>query len=588
MDQLDEIRQKINIIDLVGEHVSLKKAGRNFKALCPFHSEVQPSFIVSPERQIFKCFGCGVGGDVFKFLMLSEGMEFGEALKTLAERAGVKLKPFQVSEGESRRQLLYEINHLAAEFYHYLLLKHPVGKKALDYILGRGISRESLDFFKLGFSPDKWDSLQKFLLRKKGYRITDLEEAGLVIKSSRGSFYDRFRGRLMFPLTDHRGNICGFAGRLLVKEVQEAKYINSPDTPIYHKSQLLYGLWQTRSQIKQADAAVMVEGELDAISSYQADIKNVVAIKGSALTQEQLQLLNRFTQNLILALDSDLAGDAAARRGIELADSLGFSLKVVEVQGGKDPDEVAQNNPDLWQKQVRLAVPIYDYFLDSATRRFNIQTAEGKRKIGRELVPILAKISDNFVRGHYVSQLSYRMGVSEEAVEEEIAKFSKTSGLKIPSPVVVEPIKRKYYLILEEYLLALCLQTGSWSLLTKKRVRELIKNPATLRIIEGLKKYLKKFKVIKSRRLAKMLPLELQEIFNQAYFYDLGDWIEDEEKVKTEIERTLRDLENLMTKDKLRLLSQKIKDLEKNKDKSGELERLSEEFRKFSAKILSF
>ncbi|MFC1790784.1 DNA primase, partial [Patescibacteria group bacterium] len=270
MDQRDEIKQKIDLVELVSEYVSLKKAGRNFKGLCPFHSEDTPSFIVSPERQIFKCFGCNEGGDAFGFLMKMESLDFGEAIRTLAKRTGVILKSFSSTQQSQKKQLLYEINHLASEFYHWLLLNHPQGKQALNYILGRGISKDSLELFKLGFSPNLWDGLQKFLVGKKGYQYQDLEAAGLISKNRQGKYYDRFRGRLMFSLKDHQGNICGFSGRVLQKDVKEAKYINSPETSLYFKSRLLYGLWSTKQEIKKQDRVVLVEGELDAISSYQA------------------------------------------------------------------------------------------------------------------------------------------------------------------------------------------------------------------------------------------------------------------------------------------------------------------------------
>jgi DNA primase len=247
MDQLEEIKRKIDIVELINSYVPLKKAGRNFKALCPFHSEKTPSFMVSPERQIWHCFGaCNEGGDIFGFLMKIENLDFGEAVRELAKKAGVKLTRYQPSEEERSKQLLYEINHLAAEYYHFLLLNHPFGKKALDYILGRGIKKDSLVLFKIGFAPDDWRSLQAYLVNKKGYKAQDLERVGLVIKTQKGDFYDRFRGRLMFPLKDYHNNVRGFAGRLLDPQAKEAKYVNTPETFIYHKSELLFGLSEAK------------------------------------------------------------------------------------------------------------------------------------------------------------------------------------------------------------------------------------------------------------------------------------------------------------------------------------------------------
>jgi len=256
-DGAEEIKRRIDIVEFVGQYVSLKKSGRNFKALCPFHSEKTPSFIVSPERQIWHCFGaCNEGGDIFKFLMKIENIGFGEALQELAKKVGIKLANYRFGEEEKKKQLLYEINHLAAEFYHFLLLNHPVGKDALFYISKRGVNKESLERFCLGYAPNMRDGLQKFLAQKKSYSRSDLEMAGLVIPGARG--YDRFRHRLMFPLKDHRGNICGFAGRIISPETknffngeQGAKYLNTPETPIYHKSDLLYGLFENKEEIKR-------------------------------------------------------------------------------------------------------------------------------------------------------------------------------------------------------------------------------------------------------------------------------------------------------------------------------------------------
>jgi len=591
-DQLEEIKRKIDIVELINEFVPLKKTGRNFKALCPFHSEAIPSFIVSPERQIFKCFGCNESGDIFGFLMKMEGMEFSEALRTLAKRAGVKLRRYRPSEAEKQKELLYEINHLASEFYHYLLTSHRVGKQALQYIkVKRGITDKSLQLFKLGFAPAMWDGLQKFLVGKKKYRVGDLEKAGLVIKSEKGrGFYDRFRARLMFPLHDHRGNIVGFAGRTLDPGQEEAKYINTPETAIYHKSDLLYGLNQTREAIKKADFVVVVEGELDAISSYQVGVKNMVAIKGSALTENQVGLIKRFTENITLALDRDVAGDKAARRGIEIADQAGLSIRVVELEGGKDPDEVAQKNATLWQKLVKKAVPVYDYFLDSAFSRFDVKTAEGKRAIGQELVPVLAKISDEIVRAHYTRQLAERLGVGEEAVAAQINKFLTKETERV-RPEEAEEIteKRSRHEILEEHLLALAFQSEKWQFLRKKQVQASIQTPRFRRVVEILGKYLKKYKSLESDRLAKMLPAEIAQVFDKLYLLDLGRLIDKEDLVNKELEKTLSELEKLNLRENLKEISNQIKALEKEekpgKKEKAKLKKLNVEFRDLSAKL---
>jgi len=596
-DQLEEIKRKIDIVQFINQYIPLKKAGRNFKALCPFHSEKTPSFIVSPERQIWHCFGaCNEGGDIFKFLMKIENIDFGEALRELAKRAGVKLTSYQPSDAERNRQLLYEINHLAAEFYHFLLLNHPVGKVALNYILGRGIKKESLEKFQLGYAPNMWDGLQRFLVGKKGYKVEDLEKAGLVIpgfkfQASGSKHYDRFRHRLMFPLRDHRGNIRGFAGRILIPQAkglpaggQEAKYINTPETMIYHKSELLYGLFENKEEIKKEDKVILVEGELDAISSWQAGVKNVVAIKGSALTSSQVQLLSRFTKNLVFALDADIAGNQAAWRGAEVADQWGMEMKVVQIKGGKDPDEVAQKNPQLWRQLVSEAIPLYDYFLNSAFSRFGGKTAEEKRKIGQILIPVLAKISNQIVKSHYIQVLAKRLEVGEEAIISEIEKFVSRQNI---SPLVTASEKgsKNRREILEEYLLALSFQSGNWKWLVKRKVFSLVKTMKFLRILEILREYLKKYQKTSSQKLAKLIPPELEETFNRLYLLDLESVLKDEDKTKKEFQKTLLELEKIYIKEQLKQLAEKIERLETQAGKEKTLEKLSKEFRDLGVRL---
>jgi len=595
MDQLEEIKKRIDIVDLISQYINLKKAGRNFKAICPFHQEKTPSFVISPERQIWHCFGsCGEGGDIFGFLMKMENLDFSEAVRELAKRAGIKLTQFHPKKGEKRKQIWYEANHLAGEFYHYLLTDHSAGKKARDYILGRGISKESLKFFKIGFSPNSWSNLQKFLIGKKKYLRTDLENTGLIARSDSGRFYDRFRSRIMFPLKDHRGNICGFSGRILLPDVKEAKYINTPETPLYHKSDLLYGLFEAKEAIKEKDEVILVEGELDVISSYQVGVKNVVAIKGSALTENQVKLLGRFTKNIVLALDQDMAGDQAARRGIGIADKEEMNIKVAELKKGKDPDEIAQKDPKLWKKLIKGAVPVYDYFIDSAFNRFDGDTIEGKRNISQEIIPILSKANNEIIQAHYARLLAERLKVTEESILEEIDKQenSPLTSYEVSPSFEKEAEKKSRREKLENYLFSLAFQSDRWELLKKRKIQGLIKTYRLERILETLKKYLKKYKSIESSRLAKMLDPELLDTLNKFYLSDLGETVEDEEKLDKEFSKTLDRLEDIDLREKLSEISGKIKRLEKEDKISSKeqkkLDKLYFEFRDLSKKLSEF
>jgi DNA primase len=338
---------------------------------------------------------------------------------------------------------------------------------------------------------------------------------------------------------------------------------------------------------------LVVEGELDAISSIQAGVENVVALKGTALTQGQIDLLGKYSQNLVLALDQDLAGDQAARRGIELADAVGMAIKVVEVKGGKDPDEVAQKDPKRWRQNVKEAVPIYDYYLDSALARFDARTAEGKRKISLELAPILAKINNKVVQAHYLRQLAERLRVEEGAVAAEVAKYVTEESAKAPLArkdyQATEKEKMSRREIMEEHLLALAFQSGDWPLLRKRKISQLVKTPRYRSILEILAKYLQNHKTLESQKLAKMLPAELKETFDKLYLLELADLIEDEDKLKRELFKIEQELKKLGLRETLREISQTIGELERKEkltpDERKKLKQSHEQFRDFSHEL---
>ncbi len=572
MTDIDEIKSRLNIVDVVGKHVTLKKAGRNFKGLCPFHNEKTPSFIVSPDRQTFKCFGCGKGGSVIDFVMEYDHVDFLEALEDLADMAGVTLTRRPTDTPEAKvKQRLYDVNHLASDYYHYVLTKHALGEKGRLYLKNRGISDKSIRTFALGYSPNSWEALRSFL-RKKGYDDALLEQAGLIVQSARrdsqGSrFYDRFRGRIIFTLKDHRGNVVGFAGRVLDPHATEAKYINTPETPVYTKGNVLYGLDVTKDAIQKANEAVVMEGELDVISSFQTGIGNAVAIKGSALTEAHVRLLRRFTERLVFALDSDLAGDAAARRGIELADSAGLDMRVVALPSGKDPDDAAREHPSLLKQAIANAVPVYDYFIASSRKRFDGTTAFGKRKITDELLPIFRKIDNPIVQAHYVKKLADELAVSEESLREGMANVAK--GIVLASSAGEEQAA-KHALTrpekLEIYILALLLQGKTIDLMEDLEDAGLLPeftHPAVHRIIDHLVATLahregepegKKVFLIKD--FADSLPKELIPTLDEAFLWDIADFLTDENLFAREWTRALREFERVTLKRKIRELTQ--------------------------------
>ena len=458
-NQVEVIKSRTDIVSLIDERVKLTRAGRNFKALCPFHGEKTASFFVSAELQLYKCFGCGVGGDVYAFLQAYEGMTFPEALEYLAKKAGVQLvRGYRKQEDEQRVRWL-EALHLAEEFYHYLLTKHAVGKEALAYLKKRGVNDSLIRQFGLGYSPESWDSLYRYLVTKKRYKPEEVEMVGLIIRSTR--YYDRFRGRVMFPLRDMRGRTVGFAGRLLEVDAKEAKYVNTPETPLYHKGTLLYGLSEARGAIKKKNRVVVVEGELDMLASFRAGVTETVAIKGSALTADQIELVRRLTTNLVLALDTDAAGSEATTRGIGMADKAGVNVSVVEVTGGKDPDEVVTKNPESWRKLVERSESVYDFLIGRAFRSYDVTTGEGKRRISRQVAPILAGIGNAVEREHYLKGVAEKLAVSEQVMAEEVAKAGTVGGTngedKAPVAEGLAKMRREK---LERYLLGLFFQLG--------------------------------------------------------------------------------------------------------------------------------
>lgn len=567
MNDIEEIKSRLNIIDIISSRVPIKKAGRHFKANCPFHNEKTPSFVVSPDRQIWKCFGCNKGGSVIDFVMEFDHMDFVEALEALAPLAGITLDHSRFETPQSKlREKLYEVNHMASEFYQYLLTKHAHGEKARLYLKNRGVSDKSIKTFSLGYSPNSWEGLLRFL-RKKGYDEELMESAGLVIPSRSSntashSYYDRFRGRVMFTLRDHRGNVVGFSGRLLESDAKEAKYINTSETPVYSKSNILYGLDVTKGAIQKANQAILTEGELDVISSFQVGVSNVVAIKGSALTEGHIHLLKRFTERLVFALDSDIAGDMASRRGIEMADKAGFDIQVVHIPNGKDPDEAARTDEVAFKKAIQHAVPFYDYCIDSAVKRFGIESAYGKKKASEELVSIVGKIENTIVQDHYIKKLATTLETSETAIREGIRKLVRYSSGKHPTEETSDVIPLSRLEKLEMYLLGLLLQgktIDSFEEFVQLVPLSDIRHLPVRRIMELLGQFLKEQRIFLIKDFGDSLPSELAPVLDDAFLLDLTTILDTEEHTALEWSKALAEYRKLLLRQKILELSIQMK-----------------------------
>ncbi|KKS96354.1 MAG: primase, DNA primase protein [Candidatus Gottesmanbacteria bacterium GW2011_GWA2_43_14] len=582
MTDVELIKSKIDIVAFISDYVNLKKAGRNFKGLCPFHSEKSPSFIVSPERQSWHCFGaCAMGGDAITFYEKWEGIDFLEALKALAERTGITLQKYTPTSEVLLKEKLYAVNNLAADFFHFLLTEHPIGEKARNYLKDRKIRKETAANFRLGYSPESWDSLNKFLL-KKGFSQSDIYSSGLVIRSDRGSYYDRFRGRLMFTLHDHRGKCAGFSGRKLPPQPEaEAKYINSPETPVYIKGNILYGLDKTREFIKKSQQAVIVEGEFDFLASFQSGVSNVVAIKGSALTENQTLLLKRFTENILLALDADFAGNEAAKRGIEIAENAGMMVKVVKLLQGKDPAECVAKGEHFWKKSVEKAVPIYDFVIEQAFAKYNPQEVNGKRKISEEIIPFLVKIRNSIVLSHYIKKCARDLDVTEESIEMAIENFNKTKNRPKIKAEVKNEVKNRQEL-LEEHFLALLLQSDKIheSLEKVETIisRDDFRQNAVSTILKLLEKQYHDKKKLKIEDLNMNISPEIAPVFDLAYMSDLGNFSKDAVLLEKELIKTAKLIRKMSLRGIVNDLSTKMKDLEKA-GKTGEIEKLGNQVR---------
>lgn len=475
----DLIKSKLDVVDFIRGYVQLTPAGRNFKGLCPFHKEKSPSFMVSPERQSWHCFGCGLGGSVFDFVMRYENIEFGEALRQLAEKAGVELK--RENPAEYRYSgLLYDLNAAAKDFYRRAFAAAPVAR---EYLAKRGLNAATIEEFEIGWAPNEPEGLSMFLLNG-GAAPQDLLQAGLSIKTERGLMLDRFRGRIMFPIHNHTGKVVGFTGRILpqLDRGDMGKYINSPETPIFQKSRLLYGFWRSKDAIRETHSAFLVEGQMDFLMSYQSGVRNVIASSGTALTADHLRVVRRLAEELIVSFDSDAAGSDAAERAIELAEQNDFAVKVatfaslatngatngVGADGKpfKDAADAALADPANIKKVLDAAVPAPEFYfakylpIDRTTGVVNaaaLGTREGLNGL-RAILAKLKNLASPIERDHWLKELSRRTGIAEKTLEEEAAKaggaptIQTNSFQKEEEPVAKRELTRRERIV--ETLLA--------------------------------------------------------------------------------------------------------------------------------------
>ncbi len=465
MSVSDEIKLRIDLVEFIGRYTPLKKAGATYKGLCPFHSERTPSFVVYPQTGTWHCFGsCGTGGDLFSFVMRKENLDFREALQLLAREAGVELDEGPGESRASRRDQIYAVNTAATEYYQHILATHPTAEAARAYLNRRGIDDATRTTFALGYSLDQWSALRDHLLARK-FPLDLLLEAGLLKRNeARDSTYDAFRGRVMIPIRDRLGRVIGFGGRVL--DGSQPKYLNTAETPVFHKSHVVYGLDRAHADIRDAGKVVIVEGYMDVIAAHQYGFTNVVACMGTALTPDQLQQLQRYTSNFVLALDADAAGQQATVRGLNQArqaltrvrkpiptaggmrfeERLGAALYIAAMPDGRDPDDVIRAEPDAWRTLVAQAKPLVDFYFGVVAREADLTTAQGKGAAVAELAPLIAELDDEIEREHYIQQLSRLVQLDERMIAgrvQAVAKTGKAAATRPPGRVARPAPRRR-------------------------------------------------------------------------------------------------------------------------------------------------
>jgi len=447
MDNVEEIKSKIDVVDFVSEYIQLKRSGTSFRAICPFHQEKAPSFFVSQEKQIWHCFGCGKGGDIFGFLMEMEGIDFPEALRILARKAGVEIQRYD-RQAVSQKTKLLDINRWASEFYNKVYWESPLAESARKYLKQRGLDKKIINQFQLGYAPDKWDSLLKFL-SKRGYQEKDIEAAGLIVKKQSGinnqgsGHYDRFRNRIIFSIADLHDQVIGFTSRILPSAKDEdktAKYINTPETLIYNKSRVLYGLNKAKVEARKQDQMILVEGNMDVLACQQAGFENVVCTSGTALTQYQIKILQRYTENIVLAFDVDLAGQAATQRSIDLLLQQGLNVKVLKLEQGKDPDEFIRQDLKAWKKALKEPQEIMEYYFSLVFKDKDLSKVEHKKQISKDLLPIIVKLGDPVEKDLWLRKLGDKLNVSEISLRDALRRVKRPY---LPKSVSGDLIKEK-------------------------------------------------------------------------------------------------------------------------------------------------
>jgi len=578
MSPIDEIKNRLDIVEVVQDYVKLKKAGKDYKALCPFHKEKNPSFFVSPSKQIWHCFSCNIGGDMFTFVQKIEGVEFADALRTLARKAGVVLKR-EDPQLKSQRNALYQICEEATEFFQKQLERN---KAVQQYLKNRGLQPSTIKEFKIGYALDSWDALYKHFA-ELGYKDTDIEKAGFIIKKEQNQkFYDRFRNRIMFPIFDLNGQVVGFSGRIFGKEDEKkAKYVNSPETLIYNKSRVIYGLDKAKMDIRKKNQGIVVEGQFDLIMAHQTGTKNAIATSGSALTTDQLRILKRYTEDLIFSFDADTGGEGATKRAVASAQQLEFNIKVVLLPTEeKDPAEIIKKDPKKWEEILENAKPIMDFYFENSFSKYPKDlSVDNKREIAKELLYPIKNINNVVEQAHWLQVLASRLKIDERKLVEALQKIkARETGEEPITPEVRQASRIKN---LEEHLLGLILKYPQHlNYVLKEFSPNFLNIPEIKNIFTKLKSVKGEFNLGEFQK-----NFSSDEVYLTNYLIFKAEYCDLEEKqVLDEINCCLREIKIYNLKERMNQISLDIREAEELKNKE-EIKNLRQKFHKLAEEL---
>lgn len=603
-NDIEEIKNRLNIVDVLGEYIRLEKAGANFRATCPFHNEKTPSFMVSEEKQIWHCFGCQKGGDIFGFIMEIEGVDFREALKILAEKAGVKLTGYNPKKAEEKSRTL-EILELSTKWYEYQLWNGPGKIKILDYLRKRGLKDKTIKEFRLGYAPRGWENIFQFL-KKRGYNINEIAKAGLLVEKkdikvkNPKKYYDRFRERIMFPIADYSGKVVGFSARVAPGgDESQAKYINTPETEVYHKSRILYGIDKARNEARQKDSVLLVEGNMDVIVASQSGIKNVMAVSGTALTSDQIKIIKRYTSNIKMFFDMDSAGETATKKSIKMGLANEMNISVVTLPSGKDAADLARENPKILVKSVEESLPAMEYFYRNTFSKFDKEKVSDKKKMTEVILDMVSNLGNVIEKSHWIKRLSEDLNVAENILTGLIKKATLNISNRKEDGNVSENgsyadihTRKKIEILADEILGLILIYPEIWKKAAKEKKEELLplKDSLLNFILNNGQELVFDFdKVLKLLEKKEEKNRAENAYFQKKYRLDLNNNLEEITVIdpKQEFINIFNEIKKELKKEELQKIAADLKIAEEKKDKSA-IYFLRTEFDRITKEIIKF